>query len=76
MARLEELTDGASIRGVLPSGLVTVVAVQWIGGVLIKLTYRDSAGVLGNQLIYRADEPTLEIVTGVSTRADSRARGP
>lgn len=63
MAKLEELTDGASIRGVLPSGLVTVVAIQWIGGVLIKLTYRDSAGVLGNQLIYRADELTLEIVT-------------
>ncbi len=63
MAKLEEITVGASVQGVLPKGLVTVVAVQWIGDVAVTLTYRDAAGVLGSELIYRDREPSLEIVT-------------
>src|SRR5487761_319090 len=62
MARLEEITVGTSVKGVLPDGLVTVVAVDWIGTVAINLTYRDSGGRLGSELLYRDREPTLEIV--------------
>ena len=29
MTRLEELQPSASVRGVLPTGLVAVVSVQW-----------------------------------------------
>jgi superfamily II DNA or RNA helicase len=61
MARLEELTLGASVKGILPDNLVTVVAVKWIGTVAIELTYKDAAGKLGNELLYRDREPTLEI---------------
>lgn len=63
MAKLEDITVGASVQGVLAKRLVTVVAVQWIGDVAITLTYRDAAGVLGSELIYRDREPSLEIVT-------------
>jgi superfamily II DNA or RNA helicase len=63
MARLEELTRGASVKGILPEGLVTVVDVKWIGAVAIELTYKDAMGRLGNELIYRDREPTLEVVT-------------
>jgi len=41
---LEELTRGASVKGVLPDGLVTVVDVQWHGSEVIELIYRNSAG--------------------------------
>lgn len=63
MTRLEELTRGASVRGILPDGLVTVVDVKWIGTVAVELTYKDTAGRLANELIYRDREPTLELVT-------------
>ena len=63
MAKLEELTRGASIKGILPDDLVAVVDVKWIGSAAIELTYKDSAGHLGNELIYRDHEPTLEVVT-------------
>ena len=62
MARLEEITRGASVKGVLPDGLVTVVDVAWHGSAVIELTYKDALGHLGSELIYRDREPTLEIV--------------
>ncbi len=61
MARLEDLTRGASVKGVLPDGLVSVVDVKWIGTAAVELTYKDAAGVLGSELLYRDREPTLEI---------------
>jgi len=62
MARLEDLTRGASVSGVLPDGPVTVVDVRWHGSSVIELTYKDARGRLGNELIYRDREPTLEIL--------------
>jgi superfamily II DNA or RNA helicase len=62
MVRLEDLTQGAAIRGVLPGCLVTVVDVQWHGSTAVELTYKDPTGSLGNQLLFRDNEPTLEVV--------------
>src|SRR5262249_30800103 len=61
MARLEERTRGAAVRGVLADGLVTVVDVKWIGTLAVELTYKDAAGQLGSELLYRDREPTLEV---------------
>ncbi|HKA54219.1 MAG TPA: DEAD/DEAH box helicase, partial [Candidatus Binatia bacterium] len=61
MARLEELTRGASIKGVLPDALVTVVSVQWFGSEALELTYKTPAGKVANELLYRHDEPRLEV---------------
>ncbi|MCC7106629.1 MAG: RNA helicase, partial [Chloroflexi bacterium] len=63
MATLEDLKRGATVRGVLPNSLVTVVDVQWFGSNVVELTYKDAAGKLGNELVYREREPPLEIVT-------------
>ena len=63
MASLEDLTRGALVRGILPNGPVTVVDVRWFGDAAIELTYKDSAGRPGNQLLYRDAEPALAIVT-------------
>ncbi len=62
MARLESIRRGAAVRGILLDGLVTIGDVRWLGTVAIEVTYKDSAGRLGNELLYRDREPTLEIV--------------
>ena len=62
MARIEDLTKGATVQGVLPDGLVTVVDVKWHGSSVAELTYKDAAGCLGNELLYRDREPTLAFI--------------
>src|SRR6476660_8929477 len=62
MSRLEELTPNASIRGILPNGIATVVSVQWYGSEALELTYKTPAGKVANELVYRHDEPRLEVV--------------
>jgi SNF2 family DNA or RNA helicase len=62
MTKLEDLTPNASVRGILPDSLVTVVSVQWFGSAALELTYKTPAGRVANELLYRHDEPRLEIV--------------
>jgi SNF2 family DNA or RNA helicase len=62
MTRLETLKPNASVRGVLPNCLVTVVSAQWFGSEAIELTYKDPAGKVGNELLYRHDEQRIEVV--------------
>jgi len=61
MATLEDLTRGTAVRGILPDGLVTITDVRWIGTIAVEVTYKDSAGRLGNELLYRDRESSLEI---------------
>jgi superfamily II DNA or RNA helicase len=61
MARLEDLKPGASVKGVLPDGLVEVLSAKWHGSSAVEVTYKDAQGRPGNQLVYRDDEPRLEI---------------
>src|SRR2546422_1491703 len=63
MAKLEELTRGAWVKGVLPDASVNVVDVQWHGTSVVELTYKDATGRLGNELLYRDREPALEVVS-------------
>ena len=60
--QLEQLKPCAAIRGILPDALVTVVSVQWFGSEALELTYKTAAGKVANELIYRHDEPRLELV--------------
>lgn len=62
MSTLQDLQPNASVRGVLPDCLVTVVNVQWFGSEALELTYKDPTGRVANQLLYRHDEPRLEVV--------------
>jgi hypothetical protein len=39
-----------------------VVDAQWFGGDALELTYKDAGGGVGNALLYRHDEPRLEVV--------------
>ncbi len=62
MSKLEELRPNASLKGILPDCLVTVVNTQWFGSEALELTYKDPAGKLANQLLFRHDEPRIEVV--------------
>ena len=44
MAKLEDLKRGASVKGVLPDCLVTVIDVKWYGSAAVELTYKDPSG--------------------------------
>jgi SNF2 family DNA or RNA helicase len=60
--KLEELQANAALRGILSDELVTVVSVQWFGSEALELTYKTPTGKVANELLYRHDEPRLEIV--------------
>ena len=57
MARPEDLTRSASVKGILPDSLVTIVDVKWHASAVAKLTYKDTAGRLGSELLARAERP-------------------
>ncbi len=61
MSKLEDLRPNASVRGVLPNCLVTVVSTQWFGSEALELTYKDPGGKVANELLYRHDEPRIEV---------------
>jgi len=62
MSKLETLQRNCTIRGILPDCLVTVVNVQWFGSTALELTYKTPTGKVANELIYRHDEPRIEVV--------------
>src|SRR5437879_483689 len=62
MSKLEDLQTNASLRGILPDALVRVVSGQWFGAEALELPYTDPSGRVATQLLYRHDEPRLEVV--------------
>jgi hypothetical protein len=61
MARLEDLTPGAAVKGILPNGLVAVVGTRWHGAVTLELTYKAASGRVAQELLFRDREPAIEI---------------
>lgn len=61
MSKLEELTVGCSVNGLVNNESVQVVAVKWFGNAVLEITYKNSQGLLANQLLYREDEARLEV---------------
>ena len=62
MMKLDQLQPNAAIRGIIPDAPVTVVSVQWFGSEALELTYKTASGRVANELLYRHDEPRLELV--------------
>ena len=60
--RLEDLTPGAAVKGILPDQVVSVVKTEWHGSDAVTLVYRDANGVVAEEILYRHDEPRLEVV--------------
>lgn len=62
MNRLEDLRPNATVKGILQDCLVTVVNVQWYGSTAVELTYKTPDGKVANELLYRHDEPRIDVV--------------
>ncbi len=62
VATLEELRVGAFVGGLAPGGAARVVDAEWFGDRAVKVTFEDSAGAVGNRLVYRDEEPSMEVV--------------
>jgi len=61
MTKLEQIQPNAALRGILPDELVTVVSTQWFGTEALELTYKTATGKVANELLYRHDEPRIEV---------------
>ena len=60
--RLEDVTPGAQITGIIGDAPVTVVAAAWIGGNALRLTYRTENAKLDERILYRDHESRLDAV--------------
>jgi SNF2 family DNA or RNA helicase len=60
--KLESLTPGSAVRGLIPDAAAIVVSVQWFGSEALELTYKSADGKVANALLYRHDEPRLELI--------------
>ncbi len=59
--KLEDLQPDATVRGILPDALATVVSVSWHGSDALTLVYRGLNGRVADEILYRHDEPRIEI---------------
>lgn len=75
--QLEDLTPGAQVTGLTGNQEqpATIVAAAWIGGNAIRLTYRTQDGKLDERILYRDQEPGLDLAKtdpAYEFRADPR----
>src|SRR6266852_5724301 len=61
--RLEELTAGASLTGLEPSAVATIVAVVPIAEGAIQVIYKTADGTLKDRLLGRVDEDGIAVAT-------------
>jgi superfamily II DNA or RNA helicase len=62
MVRLEDLTPGVMVQGILPGQQVRVIAIEWYATDALDLTYEDATGNRDHELVLRDREPDLELV--------------
>ncbi|MGO9004658.1 MAG: protein NO VEIN domain-containing protein [Beijerinckiaceae bacterium] len=60
-ARLEDIKNGASVRGVASAQSVQIVSIDWIGDQAINVVFRDHNGTVAETVLYRDDEHRLEV---------------
>src|SRR3990172_9300251 len=63
MARLEELTPGTAVEGLVPNAPVTVVSTSWHGTSVIEVTYKEATGRVDHVLLARDDETRLRVAS-------------
>ena len=64
MAKLEDLKRNAQVKGLNPSGPVSILNVQWHGSDVVEVTYRDLSGKDHSELLFRDRESGLEVAEG------------
>jgi superfamily II DNA or RNA helicase len=59
--KLEELGAGLSVEGLIPGEVIQVIAAQWHGADAVELTFKSAGGGLGQQVVFRKDQDTLQV---------------
>jgi SNF2 family DNA or RNA helicase len=62
MTRLEDLKPGSIVRNLIHHREVEVIQTKWWGSSALDVTYKDHDGNLGQQILYREQEQSLEII--------------
>ncbi len=62
MAKLESLTPGTAVKGILPDQLVTIISTKWFGDSGVELTFKAADGRTDQVLKFRDDEDGMEAV--------------
>ncbi len=61
--KLEDLHPELVVRGVRVAEVVTVIGVTWHGADALTLLYRSASGAVAEEVLLRADEERLELVS-------------
>ncbi|EIV91755.1 helicase-related protein [Frankia sp. QA3] len=70
---LEELKPGLRVDGLIPAEVITVIAAQWHGADALELTYKTTAGGLGQQVVFRKDQDKLGVARTGGRAFDANA---
>lgn len=62
MTHLEDIKPGSMVRYLILHRDVEIVQTKWWGSTALDVTYKDHEGNLGQQILYREQEASLEIV--------------
>ncbi|MEA2078400.1 MAG: helicase-related protein, partial [Pseudomonadota bacterium] len=62
MTKLEDLRAGAYVKGIAPEGSAKVINIEWHGSQAVKVIYEDNQGNVGSRIVFRNEEPTLDVV--------------
>jgi len=63
-AKLEDIKNGASVRGIASNQSAQVLSIDWIGDQAINVVFRDHNGIVAEAVLYRDDEHRLEVEQG------------
>ena len=75
MLKLEEITVGAEIAGLLQNELATIVAVNKVGDNAVTIYYKTHSGAVQEQLLFRENEEKLSIAeTGLAWSFESPSK--
>ena len=64
MLKLEDIKKDAHVRGIKNGEIVRIVQVEAMGNAAITVYYKDSQGVLSEQMLFRSDEARLDLAAG------------
>jgi superfamily II DNA or RNA helicase len=63
MARLEDLTTGTLVKGIIPDAITELLSAKWHGSDVLEVVYKDTAGHVGTEILFRDRESSLQILT-------------
>lgn len=63
-AKLEDIKNGALVRGIASNQAAQVLSIDWIGDQAINVVFRDHNGIVAEAVLYRDDEHRLEVEQG------------